>query len=154
MDYTTNYQLPVWAKTDRILMEDFNDLTGAIEEALSGLRDDVDANTSGLSANTTAHAGFGNCQLYLTSYVGTGSGTCTFTVPGNPVMVMALGPSQALWAVRGLGSGTNLYGGESSLLTVSFTGQTVSWTSSNYNNGTGACNYANTAYVLLALLEK
>ena len=90
MDYTTNYQLPVWAETDRILMEDFNDLTETLEEALSDLRDDVDANTSGLYANTTAHAGFGNCQLYTLSYVGTGvnSGPRTFTFPHKPCLIV------------------------------------------------------------------
>ena len=89
MDYTTNYQLPVWAETDRILLGDFNDSYEKIENALSGLRDDVDANTSGLSANTAAHAHFGNCQLYTLSYVGTGGSSCAFSVPGNPVMAMA-----------------------------------------------------------------
>ena len=36
MDYTANYQLPVWAETDRILMDDFNDMTETIDQALAG----------------------------------------------------------------------------------------------------------------------
>ena len=35
MEYTTNYQLPVWAETDRILRTDFNDAFDTIEDALS-----------------------------------------------------------------------------------------------------------------------
>ena len=35
MNYTENYQLPQWEKTDRIMMEDFNDSNQKIEVALS-----------------------------------------------------------------------------------------------------------------------
>ena len=34
MNYTTNYQLPQWVKEDRIMMEDFNDMTAKVDEAL------------------------------------------------------------------------------------------------------------------------
>ena len=94
MDYTTNYRLPVWAETDRILMEDFNGMTSALEAALNEVRDDVDANTADLSANTAAHAHFGNCQLYTLSYVGTGvnSGPRTFTFPHKPCLLVIFDP--------------------------------------------------------------
>ena len=58
MDYTTNYQLPIWVETDRILMDDFNDSYQKIETALTD--------------HGNAMEGFGNCQIYTTSYVGTG----------------------------------------------------------------------------------
>ena len=29
MNYTTNYHLPQWVETDRILMDDFNDMTAS-----------------------------------------------------------------------------------------------------------------------------
>ena len=32
MQKTTNYQLPRWEKTDRILMDDFNGMTAALAE--------------------------------------------------------------------------------------------------------------------------
>ena len=35
MNYTTNYHLPQWVESDRILMEDFNEAMEAIEEGLS-----------------------------------------------------------------------------------------------------------------------
>ena len=153
MDYTTNYQLPVWAETDRILMEDFNDSYEKIENALSGLRDDVDANTSGLSANTTGLAAKGNCQLYHTSYVGTGTLNCSFTVPGNPIAVFAMGGSGAVWGIRGAGTGANLNSnGNTCPIRVTLSNQSVSWNSDMA--GSLACNASGTTYRLLVLLEK
>ena len=35
MTYTTNYQLPQWVKSDRILMENFNDANQKIDAALT-----------------------------------------------------------------------------------------------------------------------
>ena len=37
MNYTQNYQLPQWEKTDRIMMDDFNDAMSAIEAGLKEL---------------------------------------------------------------------------------------------------------------------
>ena len=37
MQKTTNYQLPKWEKTDRILMDDFNGMTAALDTALHGV---------------------------------------------------------------------------------------------------------------------
>ena len=34
MNYTQNYQLPQWVETDRILMDDFNDMNEALDEAI------------------------------------------------------------------------------------------------------------------------
>ena len=34
MNYTQNYQLPQWEKTDRIMMDDFNDAMGKVDEGL------------------------------------------------------------------------------------------------------------------------
>lgn len=35
MNYTTNYHLPQWVESDRIMMEDFNEAMEAIDEGLS-----------------------------------------------------------------------------------------------------------------------
>ena len=35
MNYTTNYHLPQWVESDRIMMEDFNDAMASIETGLS-----------------------------------------------------------------------------------------------------------------------
>lgn len=36
MNHTENYHLPRWDMADRIQMADFNSMTGAIEDALTG----------------------------------------------------------------------------------------------------------------------
>ena len=89
MTYTTNYQLPQWVKSDRIMMDDFNDANSKIDTALHGLRTDVDAHET---ANTAAHAAFGNCRAVTGTY--TGQGRCgadtpnTLTFPHKPLLVI------------------------------------------------------------------
>ena len=48
MKQTTNYQLPQWEETDRIMMKDFNDAFANVEKYC------------------------GNCRIFAGSYVGTG----------------------------------------------------------------------------------
>ena len=57
MNYTTNYHLPQWAETDRIMMEDFNDAMASIETGLSeGLRMDcVTISTAGKVSGDTIY---------------------------------------------------------------------------------------------------
>ena len=37
MNYTSNYQLPQWVESDRVLMNDFNDANSKLDAALTGL---------------------------------------------------------------------------------------------------------------------
>ena len=77
MEYTKNYQLPLWAEDDRILRTDFNDMTEKLEGGLAELAGRVSS--------------VGNCAIYTLSYTGTGgSGASTpnrLTFPGRPVAV-------------------------------------------------------------------
>ena len=54
MNYTQHYQLPQWVETDRIMMDDFNDMTAKLDSSL-------------------AAAAQGNCRIVTGSYVGTGT---------------------------------------------------------------------------------
>ena len=65
MEYTTNYQLPVWAETDRILRTDFNEAYQKLDAALK-------TNADTTAANTSAIASKGNCMVISGSYTGTG----------------------------------------------------------------------------------
>ena len=56
MQKTTNYQLPKWEKTDRILMDDFNGLTGTLDTALKANADAVTAETIARENAMTAEA--------------------------------------------------------------------------------------------------
>ena len=69
LNHTTNYALPSWEATDRILMEDFNDAFETIDTQMKAR----------------------NCQFYMTSYVGTGSGSCSITFPSRPILVIVMG---------------------------------------------------------------
>ena len=50
MNYTTNYHLPQWAETDRIMMEDFNQMCSDIDQGIKTAQ--VTANTAQGTANT------------------------------------------------------------------------------------------------------
>ncbi len=49
MDYTKNYHLPQWVKSDRIMMDDFNRMCADIENGLTGNRTEFRQNNSDLS---------------------------------------------------------------------------------------------------------
>ena len=59
MTKTTNYQLPKWEKTDRIMMDDFNDAMSKIDAAVA-------------AANDAAAALSGGLKIYHGTYEGTG----------------------------------------------------------------------------------
>ena len=75
MKKTTNYQLNQWAKTDRIMMDDFNADNAKLEAALA--------------AHAAALAGCGNCKIEYGAYTGDGNTDgYTLTFPGKPLLVM------------------------------------------------------------------
>lgn len=78
MEHTENYQLSQWAKEDRIQMQDFNSDNQKIDTALAG--------------HAAALTQCGNCQIYVTSYVGTGedgaSHPNTLSFPQKPALVV------------------------------------------------------------------
>ena len=156
MNYTQNYQLPQWVETDRILMDDFNDMTSAIDAALK-------TNADGLAAEEAAReaavASKGNCQLYTASYVGTGATGYetpnTLTFPSQPLVVFiapAAGSESAfLLAVQGMPSAyTQARSGD--LNQFSWSGNTLSW----YTNTAGGAqmNTSGVTYRVAALLDK
>ena len=50
MDYTTNYHLPQWVESDRILMEDFNQAMAAIDSGIKAAQDTADSGATAASA--------------------------------------------------------------------------------------------------------
>ena len=42
MEYTTNYQLPTWVESDRIQMDDFNDMTDKLDAAIAAVNQRID----------------------------------------------------------------------------------------------------------------
>ena len=69
MNYTTNYHLPQWVETDRIMMEDFNQAMAGIDQALG----------AGLTPEGTT------CQYGTFSFTGsTAAGTALATFSFSP----------------------------------------------------------------------
>ena len=82
---TTNYQLNQWEPTDQVLRTDFNADNAKVDTALADLAenkaDQADLDTlsgavtglaSTVAGHTTALTALGNCEIQVTSYVGTG----------------------------------------------------------------------------------
>ena len=160
MEYTTNYQLPVWAETDRILRTDFNDACQKLDSALDGLQTEVEETAAGCTAQLAAK---GNCQLYLTSYVGTGgygSGSPnTLTFPAPPHLVLISGGTENSWGAMAQKNGILIRGGHLFIPMVSNSltwpaawsadGKTVSWYCVN-SDAAGQLNAAGVTYTVAA----
>ena len=131
MTKTTNYQLPKWEKTDRVQMKDFNDMTATLDAALK-------ANADTAAAASAAVALCGNCKIYCTSFVGTGTAAApTMTFPHKPLIIFVSG-SDALNLIAWRGqSGSRVLESSSSPITVTWGERSVAWSGSNYLNYTG-----------------
>ena len=162
MDYTANYQLPQWEDSDRILRTDFNSAYQKLDAALDGIQAEVDSNDA---ANTAAHAAFGNCQLYATSYVGTGgygSGSpSSLAFPQQPLLVLVTGGTETFWGVTAAKKAMMLQRGhlflpgqvdlKSCPATWSADGKAVSWYCVN-SDAAGQMNAAGVTYSVVAFL--
>ena len=131
MTKTTNYQLNQWAKSDRVMMDDFNADNTKIDAALK-------ANADTAAAASAAVALCGNCKIYCTSFVGTGTAAApTMTFPHKPLIIFVSG-SDALNLIAWRGqSGSRVLESSSSPITVTWGERSVAWSGSNYLNYTG-----------------
>ena len=79
---TTNYQLSQWAKSDQVLMEDFNADNAKLDAALKA---EADARTAAVNAiNATLS---GAVKLTVGSYTGDGAATRVIPLPFTPKAV-------------------------------------------------------------------
>ena len=131
MTKTTNYQLNQWAKSDRVMMDDFNADNTKIDAALK-------ANADTAAAASAAVALCGNCKIYCTSFVGTGTAAApTMTFPHKPLIIFVSG-SDALNLIAWRGqSGSRILESPSSSITVTWGERSVAWSGSDYLNHTG-----------------
>ena len=132
LNQTANYQLNQWETTDRILMADFNSDNAKLDGLLAAR----------------------NCQFYMTSYIGTGSGSCSITFPGHPILVIVMGGHHTWFcAIQGAPEiylRTDAVGCGVSAAT--WTENTLTWA----ENASGGEYYANGqggVYHVMALLE-
>ena len=84
-NHTENYQLSQWERSDRVQMEDFNADNAKIDAALA-------AHDGLLAAHAAELAKMGNCQVWTTTYKGTGTvgpdHPTSLTFPKRPVFAM------------------------------------------------------------------
>ena len=101
---TEHYELNQWLATDQVLRTDFNADNAKIDAALNTLAGQVSGKADGeafqalsgtVAEHTAAIAQLGNCQIYTTSYVGTGTFTyqnrTQLTFPATPRAVFITG---------------------------------------------------------------
>ena len=86
MNYTTNYHLPQWVESDRILMEDFNQMCEDIDGGITA------AKAAASTAQTTANAAYSpsNKPYVVGTYTGNG-GDVTVTLGFKPSFLIVSG---------------------------------------------------------------
>ena len=165
MEQTANCHLSQWKGEDRILVEDFNADNAKVDAALKAeaeVRRTADeaetrARTAAVSSLSAALGKRGNCQLYITSYVGDGKYGASFpprsiTFPSQPQVVFISEMEGLPYAIliRGMkASRPNGYA-QSTLVNAVWEGNTFSWYS--YHDVQSAMNQEGKTYYLAALL--
>jgi len=184
-NYTSNYSLCQWEASDKVLRTEFNADNAKIDAAIKAVDSRVDGKASNLalsslqstvnglknskadktaldsvkttvSQHTSTLDKKGNCQIYTTSYAGSGtygSGSpTTLTFPKRPLLVFIATPN----AMRGIflqGQVNSFSDGASggSPLTLTWSGNSVSWY--HHSSAGGQLNESSYTYHVTALLK-
>ena len=134
-NYTTNYALCQWEPTDPVIRTDFNADNAKLDAALAVLSESR------------------NCQIYTTTYTGTGSGGRTLTFPRKPILVFVMGGIVTFMAAMQGASYIYLrYGISVSKSSATWSGNTLSWSQSESSPELSA-NIAGETYYVVALLD-
>ena len=144
MTKTTNYQLNQWAKSDRVMMDDFNADNAKIDAALK-------ANADTAAAASAAVALCGNCAIYQTTYTGGDMTTPTITCPGKPMALMVCESDGAPALIAWRGMPTTSTSSSSYEYTITWGERTVSWLLGK--NLDGNMNWSGKQYHALVLLD-
>ena len=176
-NYTSNYNLNQWSASDRVLRTEFNADNAKIDAALAGKasassvsslqttvnglktskadKTALDAPKTTVTQHTSSLSGKGNCQLYTTSY--TGSGACgadsptSLTFPKRPMVVFVCSGRARMILFQGdLESWSESYTGSMADVTVTWSGNTVKWYTGYAN---GQMNASGRSYQVIALLQ-
>lgn len=88
-NYTANYHLNQWERSDKVLMEDFNTDNAKIDAAIKA---EAGARAEGDAALSAALSKLGNCQVYLASATNTDTSgslpTARISLPGRPLALL------------------------------------------------------------------
>lgn len=152
-DFTKNYGLSQWEKSDRVLMEDFNADNAKIDAALKA---EADARTAADAAHELVLSKLRNCQIYISSYVGDGSfgpdNPKELTLPGVPALLLIFG-NNAFFHYIPLKDehACVLWDNARWFLTVTWDGSTAIWYGRNNDNE--SMNQEGATYRVLAFYE-
>ena len=146
LNQTNNYQLSQWDSDDRILRTDFNADNAKVDAALA----DQAASVTALAGQLAAK---GNCQIYYTSYVGTGTSgedaKITHTFPRKPLILLVASKDGAIMAaVNGMETSYSRAIG-STYLNLSWEGNSVSWW--HHDSAAGQLNFSGKTYYVIAI---
>ena len=128
---TEHYELNQWLATDQVLRTDFNADNAKLDAALNTLAGQVagKADATGLDALSGTVAGHtaqlaqkGNCQIYTTTYTGTGAVSRSFSFPQSPLLVVISGPEIHILATQGIAGTISVEAGECNRVTASWSG--------------------------------
>ena len=143
-NYTENYNLCQWEATDQVLRTEFNEDNTKIDAVLTSIQ--------------TILNGKGNCQMWTTTYKGTGGyGTNSFnylTFPARPLMVgifNTTGP-EYMFLTYGMGAA---YVQSIPLVRnqVQWEENTVRWCLHDISDALGQMNAGGYIYRVVAILE-
>ena len=151
-NHTTNYNLNQWEATDKVLRTEFNEDNAKINAALKANADAIDALEGQMSAVQT---GKGNCQIWTTSYTGTGSASHSRTFPQEPLLVVIMGDRFQLVALRPCTSAYNMEGSSYWGATASWSGTrlTLSYTGGMAGGDSKIGNESGKTYYIVALMS-
>ncbi len=182
MNYTSNFHLPIWEKTDRIRMEDFNAMTVGLENALAAeqqarqsgdnagsgaLAAEQQARQSGDAAEASARSSavaninarmnlLGNCIIATVSYTGTGTygydNPTTHTFVKPPIAVFWGTENGSGVSLRALRGQTMVYVDSGADFPVTIRWQGNSVSLIHSQSASGQFNNLNAPYRIVALL--
>ena len=147
-NHTENYQLSQWERTDRVQMEDFNADNAKIDAALA-------AHDGLLAAHAAELAKMGNCQVWTTSYSGSGgvgSGNArSITFPQMPLFAVIINEEGEIMILLPQDSSSVRLGAtDARRATLSWSGKTVRWHSTYAND---QMNESGMRYYVFAFLN-
>lgn len=171
-NHTEHYGLNQWERTDKVIMEDFNEDNAKIDAAIKAEADaraaelaaqagaleaEVQARTALASSLTSSVAKAGNCQICTSSYTGTGTYGADvskkFTFPYKPMLVFVT--SEGGTNIHMLqGQTTTSYPTSSPpayIIRVTWSGNSVSWYGNHVHS---QMNDEGATYYVVALCSK
>ena len=155
MKQTAQFGLNQWERTDRVLMDDFNNDNKKIDAALAAEGAAREALAGTVAAQAAAMSKLGNCKIYTTSYVGNGgydsSRPTQITMPERILLVIISATRGNNGFVTWGGTMRSFHTSGSVELPASFLngGKTVSWYSAG--NSEQQLNKSGVTYYVTAL---